>query len=102
MEDNFYQVSTERLIAPPKEQQKKLRQDKNSFIKERPLITAEIESLKAEIAFREKVDSITETKDPEVFMREVEVNKQVCTILRKYLENLETKVRMFDDNKPLK
>lgn len=102
MEDNFYQVSTEHLIAPPKEQQKKLRQDKNSFIKERPLITAEIESLKAEIAFRERVDSITETKDPEAFMREVEVNKQVCTILRKYLKNLETKVRMFDDNKPLK
>lgn len=99
MEDNFYQVSTERLIAPPKEQQRKFHQDRNAFNRERPLITAEIENLKAEIAFREKVDSITETKDPEAFMREVEVNKQVCAILRKYLNNLENRARMFDDKK---
>lgn len=99
MEDNFYQASTERLIAQPKEQQKKFQEDKISFKKERPLITAEIEHLKEEISSREKIDSITETKDPEAFMREVEVNKQVCTILRKYLKYLETKVRMFDDKK---
>lgn len=99
MEDNFYQASTERLIAQPKEQQQKFHQDKNAFRKERPLIAAEIENLKEEIAFREKIDAITETKDPEAFMREVEVNKQVCAILRKYLKNLETKARMFDDGK---
>lgn len=99
MEDNFYQASTERLIAQPKEQQKKFQQDKNSFQKERPLVTAVILSLREEIAYREKVDSITNTKDPEAFMREVEVNKQICAILTGYLRNLETKARMFDEGK---
>lgn len=99
MEDNFYQASTERLIAPPKEQQKKLQQDRISFEKERPLVTTVIEHLEKEISFREKVDSITETKNPEAFMREIEVNKQVCAILRKQLQALETKVRMYDEKK---
>lgn len=97
MEDNFYQASTERLISPPKEQQKKFQQDKNAFEKERPLINAVIEHLREEISFREKVDSITETKNAEQFMREVEVNKQVCAILRNQLKVLETKVKMFGE-----
>lgn len=99
MEDNFYQASTERLIAPPKEQQKKFQQDKNSFEKERPLTTTVIEHLKSEIAFRERVDSITETKNAENFMREVEVNKQICSILKRNLDFIEGKAKMFDEKK---
>lgn len=99
MEDNFYQASTERLIPPTKDQRKKLQQAKNAFEKERPIVNAVIETLKKEISFREKVDSIKETKNVENFMREVEVNKQVCSILRKNLEALENQVKMFDKNK---
>ena len=99
MEDNFYQASTERLIPPTKDQRKKVQQAKNAFEKERPIINVVIESLKKEISFREKVDSIKETKNAEDFMREVEVNKQICSILRKNLEALENQVRMFDKNK---
>ena len=99
MEDNFYQASTERLIPLTKDQRKKVQQAKNAFEKERPIVNAVIETLKKEISFREKVDSIKETKNAENFMREVEVNKQVCSILRKNLEALENQVKMFDKNK---
>ena len=99
MEDNFYQASTERLIPPTKDQREKLQQSKNAFEKERPIINAVIETLEKEISFREKVDSITETKNPEDFMREVTVNKQVCAILRKNMETLKNQVRMFDKSK---
>ena len=96
MEDNFYQASTERLIAPPKEQQEKVRQGKIAYEKERPLITAVMAHLEESIAFRERVDSITKTDDPEAFMREVAINKQVCSILKHELNAIKTKVRMFD------
>lgn len=95
MEDNFY-TSTERLINPSRQQQDKLQQNKNAFERERPLITAEIAHLKEEISYREKVDSIKDTDHVERFMQEVEVNKQVCSILRRYLNTLEAKVKMYD------
>ena len=95
MEDNFY-TSTERLINPPRKQQEKQQQNKNAFERERPLVTAEINHLKEEISIRERVDSIEHTDDVAKFMMEVEINKQVCAILRKYLSALETKVKMYD------
>lgn len=94
-EDNFY-VSSERLIKPTEKQQEKVQAAKNAFERERPIITAVIDYLKDEIAFREKIDSITETKDPAKFMHEVEANKIACSVLRKELKGLEAKVRMFD------
>ena len=99
MEDNFYKASTERLISAPKKQQEKFQHDKIIFEKERPLVTAVIENLEENIAIRERIDSIKETNDPESFMREVAVNKQVCAILRKNLEYLKTKASMYDKKK---
>lgn len=96
MEDNFYQASTERLIPPTQEQQKKFQQAKNAFEKERPLITAVIEHLEDSIAFRKTIDSIEKVDDPEAFMREILVNKQVCSILEHELNAIKTKARMFD------
>lgn len=96
MEDNFYQASSERLIATPKKQQEKLLQEKNVFERERPLATTVIERLEESIAFYEKVDSIENTKDPVAFMQEVEVNKKVCAILRKELSYIKTKASMYD------
>ena len=101
MEDNFY-TSTERIIAPPRKQQERMQQNKNAFERERPLITVEMNHLKEEIAFRERVDSIEHTDNIEKFMMEVEVNKQVCAILRRYLSALETKVKMYDKGEILK
>lgn len=96
MEDDFYEASSERFIKPTSRQQEKAQQEKAAFERERPLVTAVIKHLKEQIAFREKLDSITETKDPEAFMREVNVNKQVCDILKRDLRLLETKAKMFD------
>lgn len=99
MEDNFYKVSTERLIKPPKEQQEKNRKDRISYEHERPLITAVMARLEEKIADYEKIDSIKNTTDPEAFMREVAVNKQVCSILQHELNAIKTKVKMFDEKK---
>lgn len=96
MEDNFYTTSTERLFGTPRKQQEKLQQSKNAFERERPLITAVMKHLAEEISIREKVDSITCKDNPEQFMREVEINKQVCNILRRHLSTLESKARMYD------
>lgn len=97
-EDNFY-TSSERLIKPTEKQQEKAQADKNAFERERPIIAAVINYLKDEIAFRERVDSITETADPTKFMIEVNANKQVCSILRRSLNGLEAKVKKFDKQK---
>lgn len=96
MEDNFYQASTERLIKTPKAQSDKLRKERIAFERERPLITKVMEHLKEDIAARERIDFIEEQGDPEKFMREVAVNKQVCAILRHELKIIENKVNMFD------
>lgn len=96
MEDDFYKASTERLIKPTTRQQEKAQQDRIAFERERPLVTAVIAYLKEQVAFRETVDSIKETNDPEAFMREVNVNKQVRDILKRNLKYLESKVKMFD------
>lgn len=96
MEDNFYQASSERLIKTPKSMSDKMRKEKIAFERERPLITKVMTHLKEDIAAREKIDFITEQKDPESFMREVAVNKQVCAILRHELNIIENKVKMFD------
>ena len=96
MEDNFYQASTERLIKTPKAQSDKLRKERIAFERERPLITKVMEHLKEDIAARERIDFIEEQKDPEQFMREVAINKQVCAILRHELNIIENKVNMFD------
>lgn len=100
MEDNFYKTSTERLIAPTEEQQQKELKERTSFERERPLITDVMARLEKDIAARERIDSITETKDPEAFMREIAVNKQVCSILKRELNALKVKVRKFDNKKP--
>ena len=99
MEDNFYKVSTERLIHIPKEQLEKTKRDKISYERERPLVTAVMKRLEEKIASYEKIDSIKTTDNPEDFMREVAVNKQVCATLKRELDWLKTKVKMFDDNK---
>ena len=96
MEDNFYEASTERFIKPSTAQQEKAQQEKRAYERERPLVTAVIEHLREQIVFREKIDSVNETKDPEAFMREVNVNKQVCSILKRDLKYLEGKAKMFD------
>ncbi len=96
MDDNFYQASTERLIKTPKAQSDKLRKERIAFERERPLITKVMEHLKEDIAARERIDFIEEQGDPEKFMREVAVNKQVCAILRHELKIIENKVNMFD------
>ena len=96
MEDNFYTTSTERLIGTPKKQQEKLLHEKNVFERERPLATTIIKRLEESIAFYEKVDSIENTEDPEAFMRNVEVNKKVCSVLRKELAYIKTKASMYD------
>lgn len=99
MEDNFYEVSTERLIKPTSKQEERLQKAKNDFERERPIVSAVIKHLQNEIASLEKIDSITETSDPEKFMRQVDVNKKVCSVLKRDLTALEAKVRMFDKNK---
>lgn len=99
MEDNFYKVSTERLIQPPKEQQEKTKRDKILYERERPLITAVVKRLEEKISVYEKIDSVKNTTDPEAFMREIAVNKQTCAILRSELSWIKTKVKMFDDKK---
>lgn len=96
MEDNFYQASSERLIPTPKAQADKIKKDKIAFNRERPLITSVMERLEKAISDREKIDSIKETKNPEDFMREVAVNKQVCAILRSELAVIKTAVKKFD------
>lgn len=101
MEDNFYEASTERLIKPTSRQQEKAQTEKLQFERERPLTTEVIKYLREEIAVRERIDSITaEVKnDPEAFMRQVFINKEVCTILRAHLRHLESKAKMFDKSK---
>lgn len=99
MEDNFYKVSTERLIKPPKEQQEKTKREKIAYEHERPLITAVMARLEETIASYDKISSIKNTTDPEAFMREVVVGKQVCSILQRELNAIKTKVKMFDEKK---
>jgi len=99
MEDNFYETSTERLIKQTSAQQIKAQQEKESFERERPLTTIVIAHLKEAIESREKVNSITETDDPEKFMRQVKVNQEVCSILKRDLNFLEGKAKMYDEKK---
>lgn len=99
MEDNFYEVSSERLFPISKEQQLKQQKEQNEYERERPLITSVMKYLEREISRLEKVDSIKCTDDPEVFMREVKVNQEVCKILRQKLGTIKTKVRQFDKKK---
>ncbi len=96
MEDNFYQASSERLIPTPKAQADKIKKDKIAYNRERPLITSVMDRLEKAISDREKIDAIKDTKNPENFMREVEVNKQVCAILRSELATIKTAVKKFD------
>jgi hypothetical protein len=96
MEDNFYQASSERLIPTPKAQADKIKKDKIAYNRERPLITSVMDRLEKAISDREKIDAIKDTKNPENFMREVEVNKQVCAILRSELAIIKTAVKKFD------
>jgi hypothetical protein len=55
-----------------------------------------MDRLEKAISDREKIDAIKDTKNPENFMREVEVNKQVCAILRSELAIIKTAVKKFD------
>lgn len=96
MEDNFYQASSERLIPTPKAQADKIKKDKIAYNRERPLITSVMDRLEKAISDRERIDAIKDTKNPENFMREVEVNKQVCAILRSELAIIKTAVKKFD------
>lgn len=98
MEDNLYIASTERLIAPAKKHQDEIRRGKIAFEHERPLVTEVIKDLRDRITDLEKIDSIKTQNDPEQFMREVAVNRQVCAVLRSELNKLEVKVKMFDKN----
>ena len=98
MEDNLY-TSTEGIIKIPKGQADKLSHEKVLYERERPLTTAVMERLEKDIAAREKVDFIKNTADPEAFMREVEINRQVCSILRRELNFLKGKARMYDSKK---
>ena len=99
MDDNFYQASSERFIPLTEKQQEKKQLSKTSYERERPLTTEVAEILKKEIESRERVDSITELKDPEAFMRQVFINKEVCSILRRVFNLIETKEKMFDNKK---
>lgn len=99
MEDNFYLVSTERLIKPTKEQQKKVQRDRIAYEHERPLITAVMERIEKDISKLEKIDAVKNMDDPEKFMREIAVNKQVVSVLKRELNVIKVKVRMFDEKK---
>ena len=98
MEDNFYS-STENLIKPTSAQQLKAQKEKDDYERERPLTTIVIKHLRAAIEEREKINSITERDDPEKFMRQVIINQEVCSILKRDINFLEGKAKMYDEKK---
>lgn len=75
MDDSVYPANTHRFIDEPTEQKKRREQEQEEYLAEKPLITKTVEHLKERIDFLHDIDSITETKDSENFMRQVMVNK---------------------------
>lgn len=94
MDDSVvYPTTSQRLIGEPKEQVKRREQEREEYLAEKPLIAETVKSLKARIEFFHDINSITETKDPENFMRQVTANKMVANILAQEVNRLEMMIK---------
>ncbi len=89
MDDSVYPTTSQRFIDEPKEQKKRREQEREKYLAEKPLIAKTVEHLEGRIKFLHDVDSITEIKDPENFMRQVMVNKMVAAALKQEVNRLE-------------
>lgn len=92
MDDSVYPTTSQRLLGEPKKQEQQRKQAREEYLAEKPLIAATIKHLEARIDFLHDINSITENKDPENFMRQVEVNKLTATALEQELRRLEVMV----------
>lgn len=93
MDDSVYPANTHRFIDEPTEQKKRRKQEQEEYLAEKPLIAKTVEHLKSRIKFLHDVDSITEIKDPEKFMRQVMVNKMVAAALNQEVGRLEVIIK---------
>ena len=89
MDDSVYPTTTKRFIGEPEEQKKRREQAREEYLAEKPLIATTVEHLKRRIEFLHDINSISETQDPEQFMRQVMVNKTVAAALEQELNRLE-------------
>lgn len=89
MDDSVYPTTSQRLIGEPKDQAKRREQEREEYLAEKPLVAKTVEHLKNRIKFLHDIDSISEVKDPDEFMRQVAVNKMVATVLTQEVNRLE-------------
>lgn len=95
MEDNFYKMSSEKLLPKSNKIAERFESDKRAYEKEAPIISETIARLTSQINFYKSIDSIAVENDPEQFMREVMVARRVVTILDKEVKRLERKVKLY-------
>lgn len=95
MEDDFYQMSSEKLFPKSEKVKSRMRADKNAYEKEAPIISETIARLDEQIEFYKSVKSIKTTDNPEQFMREVDVNKRITAILEREVNRLKGVVKSF-------
>ncbi len=96
MEDNLYQQSSEKLIAPPKAQTERQLKAKMEYDREKPILSKLLERLHERVDFYSSIDSIQCTDHPDQFMNEVAANKKVVAILRSEINAIERLGKMFD------
>lgn len=99
MEDNFYKASSERLFPKSDKIRSRINTSKILYEKEAPIVSGVIAELEQAVKFYKSVDSIKETRDPENFMREVAVNKQVAEILDSKLKWLKSVKEVYGKEK---
>lgn len=94
MDDSVvYPTTSQRLIGEPNEQKKRREQETEKYLAEKPLIAETVKHLQRRIEFFHDIDSITETKDSENFMRQVAVNKMVAAVLTQEIKRLEVIIK---------
>lgn len=93
MDDSVYPTTSQRLLGEPREQEKRREQEREEYLAEKPLVAAVVEHLKGRIKFLHDIDSITETKDSENFMRQVAVNKMTAIALTQEVKRLEVIIK---------
>ena len=96
MEDNLYQISSEKLFSVPKKQRQRELKQKLDYESEKPYLHEIQQYLREEKDSHDKVSAIAETKDVEKFMIEVRSNQRVVEILDNVINHIGGIVKKYE------
>lgn len=94
-EENFYPVSSERLLGTPKARAEKLEKEEREFRKEAPILEKLVEYLRQQADYYDRLSSISHPEDLEKFRCEVYAHQKIVGILKREIGEIEKLQKMF-------